>query len=257
MNPCLPHWSLDEKEMSSHPPVSEVRPHPFYSTPPHSSFEHTDKLPHQPVSRRPHPDETCPSRSLGPEDNLPLHPTVPTCIWSEIPSWWIPIVPTTIDRSLDPEDIFSTHPTCMSEARTHLDGRSFAPKDNHLLLPLHSKPLHHSLPYPPVSEARSHPDKSLPSLLRLDRSLKPEEGVVLHSTLPQVLAGLGRFQPENKCVLLFLTLKKTNRWWRKKIKMVSEVSSNILHKTEHNLEADNFFFTTSSISNLQCIICLN
>lgn len=37
---------------------------------------------------------------------------------------------------------------------------------------------------------------------------EPKESMMLHSTLPEVLAGFGMLHPEDKGVLLFFTLRK-------------------------------------------------
>ena len=58
----------------------------------------------------------------------------------------------------------------------------------------------------PVSEARPHADEARLGRVLLHGPPQPEEGVVLHGTLPQVLAGLGVVHAEHEGVLLLLTL---------------------------------------------------
>lgn len=58
----------------------------------------------------------------------------------------------------------------------------------------------------PEPEARPQPDEVRSVGFAVSRRPQPEEGVVLHSTLPQVLAGPGAVQPEHKRVLLLPAL---------------------------------------------------
>ena len=60
----------------------------------------------------------------------------------------------------------------------------------------------------PVAEAGAHADEPGARRALLDGAAQPEEGVVLHGTLPQVLAGLGMVHAEHKRVLLFLPLRE-------------------------------------------------
>ena len=58
----------------------------------------------------------------------------------------------------------------------------------------------------PVSEPGAHSEKALPACGTLHRSSQTEECVMLHRTLPQVLARSLAQQPEHKWVLLLPTM---------------------------------------------------
>ena len=59
---------------------------------------------------------------------------------------------------------------------------------------------------PTEPEARAQPDEVRPVGLAVSRRPQPEEGVMLHSALPQVLAGPGAVQAEHERVLLLAAL---------------------------------------------------
>lgn len=58
----------------------------------------------------------------------------------------------------------------------------------------------------PVSEAWSHAYESRACRVLLYWPSQPKESMVFHSTLPEVLTGLGVVHPEDKGVLLFFAL---------------------------------------------------
>lgn len=59
---------------------------------------------------------------------------------------------------------------------------------------------------PPEPEARAQPDEVRPVGLAVSGRPQPEEGVMLHGALPQVLAGPGAVQAEHERVLLLPAL---------------------------------------------------